>query len=61
MEGPATQAYNRHRRGGKIQILSGIKAGDQIVVAGNEKLKDGVRYDFQGLKKGETETSRRQR
>jgi RND family efflux transporter MFP subunit len=28
--------------GGKIQILSGIKPGDQIVVAGNEKLKDGI-------------------
>lgn len=27
---------------GKIQILSGIKLGDQLVVAGNEKLKDGL-------------------
>ena len=27
---------------GKIQIISGLSAGEQIVVAGNEKLKDGV-------------------
>ena len=37
--------------GGKIQILSGIKAGDQIVVAGNEKLKDGIEVRLPGLKK----------
>ena len=37
--------------GGKIQILSGIKAGDQIVVAGNEKLKDGVEVRLPGAEK----------
>jgi RND family efflux transporter MFP subunit len=37
--------------GGKIQILSGIKAGDQIVVAGNEKLKDGVGVRLPGAQK----------
>lgn len=48
--------------GGKIQILSGIKAGDQIVVAGNEKLKDGMEIRLPGAeKKGgrKSETSRR--
>jgi membrane fusion protein (multidrug efflux system) len=39
--------------GGKIQILSGIKAGDQIIVAGNEKLKDGMEIRLPaGEKKG---------
>ncbi|HMK34065.1 MAG TPA: efflux RND transporter periplasmic adaptor subunit [Desulfomonilaceae bacterium] len=33
---------------GKVQILSGIKPGDQIVVAGNEKLKDGLEIRLQG-------------
>ncbi|MFH0821348.1 MAG: efflux RND transporter periplasmic adaptor subunit [Pseudomonadota bacterium] len=28
--------------GGKTQILSGVKPGERIVVAGNEKLKDGT-------------------
>lgn len=27
---------------GRIQILKGIQAGDQVIVAGNEKLKDGA-------------------
>jgi membrane fusion protein (multidrug efflux system) len=33
---------------GKIQILSGINAGDRIVVAGNEKLKDGIEIRLPG-------------
>jgi len=33
--------------GGKIQILSGINAGDQVVIAGNEKLKDGLEIRLQ--------------
>jgi RND family efflux transporter MFP subunit len=37
--------------GGKIQILSGIKEGDQIVVAGNEKLKDGMEIRLPGGEK----------
>ncbi len=37
--------------GGKIQILSGVKAGDQIVVAGNEKLKDGMEIRVPGGEK----------
>ena len=28
--------------GGRIQIVKGIQAGEQVIVAGNEKLKDGV-------------------
>jgi membrane fusion protein (multidrug efflux system) len=28
--------------GGKIQILGGIEPGEQVVIAGNEKLKDGA-------------------
>jgi membrane fusion protein (multidrug efflux system) len=28
--------------GGKVEILSGLKPGEKIVVAGNEKLKDGM-------------------
>ncbi|MDQ7783563.1 MAG: efflux RND transporter periplasmic adaptor subunit [Desulfomonilaceae bacterium] len=35
---------------GKVQILSGLKPGEQVVVAGNEKLKDGTRVR---LKKGQ--------
>ncbi|MBN1602900.1 MAG: efflux RND transporter periplasmic adaptor subunit [Chitinispirillaceae bacterium] len=27
---------------GKVQIISGIAAGDRVIVAGNEKLKDGA-------------------
>lgn len=34
---------------GKVQILSGIKPGDQVVVAGNEKLKDGLEIRLQGV------------
>ena len=28
--------------GGKVQIVSGLKPGETLVIAGNEKLKDGV-------------------
>jgi multidrug efflux pump subunit AcrA (membrane-fusion protein) len=34
--------------GGKVQVLSGIKPGEQLVVAGNEKLKDGVEVRLPG-------------
>lgn len=34
---------------GRVQILSGLKPGEQVVVAGNEKLKDGAKVR---LKKG---------
>lgn len=37
--------------GGKVQIISGIKAGDQVVIAGNEKLKTGAPVRIQGDKK----------
>jgi membrane fusion protein (multidrug efflux system) len=37
---------------GKIQIVSGIKAGDQIVIAGNEKLRDGLEIRLQADGKG---------
>jgi len=40
---------------GKIQILSGINAGDRIVVAGNEKLKDGIEIRLPGGEKQEPE------
>lgn len=30
------------RRGGKVEILDGLKAGDQVVTAGLQKLRDGV-------------------
>ncbi len=28
---------------GRVQIIAGVKPGDQVVVAGNEKLKDGAK------------------
>lgn len=37
----------------KIQILSGVTPGEQIVVAGNEKLKDGIEIRVSGDKKPE--------
>ncbi len=40
---------------GKIQILSGINAGDRIVVAGNEKLKDGIEIRLPAGEKKEAE------
>jgi membrane fusion protein, multidrug efflux system len=33
---------------GKVQVLSGVKQGEQLVVAGNEKLKDGLEIRLQG-------------
>lgn len=33
---------------GKIQILSGLAVGDQLVIAGNEKLRDGLEVRVQG-------------
>jgi RND family efflux transporter MFP subunit len=43
---------------GKIQILSGIKPGEQIVVAGNEKLKDGLEIRLQGEQKQGSDKSK---
>jgi RND family efflux transporter MFP subunit len=34
--------------GGKVQVLSGLKPGEQLVIAGNEKLKDGVEVRLPG-------------
>jgi membrane fusion protein (multidrug efflux system) len=34
--------------GTRIQITSGIKAGDKVIVAGNEKLRDGVAVRLAG-------------
>jgi membrane fusion protein, multidrug efflux system len=34
--------------GGKVQIISGIKPGETVVTAGNEKLKDGTEVKVQG-------------
>jgi multidrug efflux pump subunit AcrA (membrane-fusion protein) len=44
--------------GGKIQILAGIKPGEQIAIAGNEKLKDGVEVRVQGTEKQGTEKAK---
>lgn len=38
---------------GKLQILDGINAGDKLVVAGNEKLKDGLEVRLQQPDGGE--------
>lgn len=35
---------------GRVQIVSGVQPGEQIVVAGNEKLKDGLEVRLQGDK-----------
>lgn len=42
----------------KIQILAGVNAGEQIVVAGNEKLKDGIQIRVSGGKKPEAGDSK---
>jgi multidrug efflux pump subunit AcrA (membrane-fusion protein) len=34
--------------GGRVQILSGLKPGDQVVVSGQEKLKDGAEVRLPG-------------
>jgi len=44
--------------GGKVQILAGIKPGDQIAIAGNEKLKDGVEVRVQGTEKQGSEKAK---
>jgi membrane fusion protein (multidrug efflux system) len=36
---------------GNIQIVSGLQAGEQVVTAGNDKLKDGVPVRVAGEKK----------
>jgi membrane fusion protein (multidrug efflux system) len=43
--------------GGRVQILSGVKPGEQLVVAGNEKLKDGIEVRLSGEKKPGSETA----
>lgn len=35
---------------GKVQILKGLAAGEQLVVAGNERLKTGIQVTIQGAK-----------
>ena len=37
---------------GKVQIVSGVQPGENIVIAGNEKLKDGTEIRLQGKPKG---------
>ena len=44
--------------GGKVQILAGIKPGEQIAIAGNEKLKDGVDVRVQGTEKQGSEKAK---
>ncbi|MCX5863088.1 MAG: efflux RND transporter periplasmic adaptor subunit [Deltaproteobacteria bacterium] len=44
--------------GGKVQILAGIKPGEQIAIAGNEKLKDGVEVRVQGTEKQGSEKAK---
>ena len=34
--------------GGQVQIISGLQPGEKVVVAGNEKLKDGMEVKAQG-------------
>ncbi len=35
--------------GGRFEVLSGIKEGEQVVVRGNERLKDGKRVRIDGV------------
>jgi RND family efflux transporter MFP subunit len=44
--------------GGKIQVISGLKPGEQLVVAGNEKLKDGTEVRLPGEKKPGSEKTK---
>ncbi len=37
--------------GSRIQILTGIQPGDKVIVAGNEKIKDGTSVRIQGSEK----------
>jgi len=43
---------------GKVQIVSGVQPEEQIVIAGNEKLKDGVEVRVQGDQKQGAEKSK---
>ena len=36
----------------RVQILSGLEAGERVVIAGNEKIKKGVRVRIAGIPKG---------
>jgi membrane fusion protein, multidrug efflux system len=44
--------------GDRVQILSGIRPGEQLVVAGNEKLKDGIEIRHQGDQKPGSEKTK---
>jgi membrane fusion protein (multidrug efflux system) len=37
--------------GNRLQIIAGIQPGDKVIVAGNEKLKDGVAVNLAGDEK----------
>lgn len=43
---------------GSVQIVSGVQAGDQIVIAGNEKLKDGLEVRVKSDQEPATEKSK---
>jgi len=34
--------------GNRIQIITGVESGDEVIVAGNEKLKDGAIVSIAG-------------
>jgi membrane fusion protein (multidrug efflux system) len=44
--------------GSRVQIVSGINPGDQVIVSGNEKLKDGAFVSLAGAEKSGTEKSK---
>jgi multidrug efflux pump subunit AcrA (membrane-fusion protein) len=35
--------------GGRFEVLSGLKEGEQVVIRGNERLKDGKRVRINGV------------
>jgi len=37
--------------GNRIQIVAGVRPGDQVIVAGNENLRDGAAVSLSGAKK----------
>ncbi|RJQ65798.1 MAG: efflux RND transporter periplasmic adaptor subunit [Desulfobacteraceae bacterium] len=50
------KAFARHvetgiEEGNRIQIVSGVQPGDKVIVAGNEKLKDGAAVSLAGGEK----------
>jgi multidrug efflux pump subunit AcrA (membrane-fusion protein) len=34
---------------GRVQIISGLQPGEKVIVAGNEKLRDGMEVKVQGV------------